>query len=357
NDRTAAGLAEREQIIGRLVAIGRDKAQPATLFAGLSAQSQLRIEREDFTQAIEDATQALNLARRLFADRPAIVARSADLLASAFEVAGRATEGEPLLQEQVNLLQSVPGVDRFELAAAYERLGNNLVKQFRMADAKIWFSRELDMFEAELPKTEDRHLINIVLYSQNLFWIDPARVEALYRAVLVRQEANPASTDRLNWMTIWNLAKSARMRGDLDRAIGYQRRVIAAIGPGPDNDRELELAAMLSDRRETAAEAAEIYRRALERDPENSALMESYGSALWMLDRFDEALPMRKRAVGIAVARYGPSHRETLRLVQNLGVALWIVKRPAEARPYYEDVLAGYRAELSALYASYLRDL
>ncbi|NIJ35661.1 CHAT domain-containing protein/tetratricopeptide (TPR) repeat protein [Sphingopyxis panaciterrae] len=349
NGKTAAGLAEREQFIARLVAIGRDRAQPATLFAGLDARSQLRIEGGNFDGAIEDATEALGLARRLFADWPEIGASSAGLLASAFEGAGRTTEAEPLRQEQVNLLQPIKGGDRFALAAAYEQLANNFVKQMRMADAKIWFSRELDLFEAELPDADDRQLTNVVLYSQKLFWTDPARVEALYRAVLERQEAAPASDDKRNWMTIWNLAKSARVRGDPDSAIGYQRRVIAAMGPGVGQGFALELAAMLSDRRETAAEAAGIYHRALEQDPDNPALIESYGSSLWMLGRFAEALPMRKRAIGIASARYGPGHRETLRLVQNLGVALWIEKRPAEARPYYEDVLAGYRSELSAL--------
>lgn len=349
NSKTAADRAEREQVIARLVAIGRDRMQPATLFVGLTAQSQLRIEQQNPVGAITDATEALALARRLFVGDPAIVASSARSLAVAFEAAGRPTDAEPLLQEQVTLLQSIPASDRFALAAAYEQLANNFVKQMRMADARIWFSRELDMFETALPETDPRHLIDIILYSQNLFWTDPDRVEALYRAVLARQETQPDSDDRRNWMTLWNLAKSARIRRDLDGAIGYQRRVIRAMGPGVDHGFELELAAMLSDRQETAAEAEGLYRSALQRDPDNPGLIENYGSTLWMLGRFDEALPMRKRAVEIAVARYGPNHRETLRLVQNLGVALWIVHRPGEARAYYEDVVAGYRAELSAL--------
>ncbi|MBN8841991.1 MAG: CHAT domain-containing protein [Sphingomonadales bacterium] len=349
NNRTAADRTEREQIVERLVAIGRGRAQPTTLFAGLSARSQLRLEQEAPQQGIADATEALALARQAFADRPAIIAASARLLAVAYEAAARPTDAEPLLQEQVTLLQAVPGGDRFALAAAYEQLGNNFVKQLRAADARVWFARELDIFEEVLPAADTNRLTEIVLYSQSLAWTDPARVEALYRAVLARQEADPASNDKRNWMTIWNLGKSARSRGDVDAAIAYQRRVIAAMGPGVDNSFELELAAMLSQRRETATEAEGIYRRALALHPDDPALIESYGTTLWMLDRFDEALPMRKRAVEIAVARYGPNHRETLRLVQNLGVALWIMRRPAEARPYYEDVLAGYRAELSAL--------
>ncbi|MCW0200068.1 CHAT domain-containing tetratricopeptide repeat protein [Sphingopyxis sp.] len=349
NSKTPADRAEREQVMARLVAIGRDRAQPATLYVGLTARSQVRIEQQHPMEAVTDATEALALARRLFIGDPAIVASSARSLAVAFEAAGRPTDAEPLLQEQVTLLQSMPASDRFALAAAYEQLANNFVKQMRMADARIWFSRELDMFEAILPETDPRHLIDIILYSQNLFWTDPDRVEALYRAVLARQEAQPDSDDRRNWMTLWNLAKSARIRRDLDSAIGYQRRVIGAMGPGVGHGFELELAAMLSDRQETAAEAEGLYRGALQRDPDNPGLIESYGNTLWMLGRFDEALPMRRRAVEIAVARYGPNHRETLRLVQNLGVALWIARRPGEARPYYEEVVAGYRAELSAL--------
>ncbi|MBJ7439337.1 MAG: CHAT domain-containing protein [Sphingopyxis sp.] len=349
HSKTAANHAERERIIDRLVAMGRKHRQPAILFTGLTARSQLRIEQGKPEPAITDAAEALAQGRKLFTSHPAIVASSAGLLAAAYEAAGRMPDAEPLRQEAVTLLQSIAGGDRFVLAETYEALGNNLIKQLREQEAQIWYGRELDIFEAALPDADTEGLTSIVLVSQRLFWTDPLRVEALYRAVLSRQEADPATSDGRNWMTLWNLAKSARLRSDLTNAVAFQRRVIAAVGSGPDKGRDLELASMLAQKRDTAAEAEAIYRRALAGDPDNPQLLENLGNTLWTLDRFDDALPIRKRAVEIAVARFGPSHRETLRLTQNLGVALWIMRQPALARPYYERVLAGYRAELSAI--------
>ncbi|KQZ65712.1 hypothetical protein ASD67_01000 [Sphingopyxis sp. Root1497] len=358
NGKTPEGRAENEQIIARLIAIGRKRAQPATLFAALTAQAGLRREQAKPDAAIADATEALALARRHFADYPAIVASSAGALAATFEAAGRPVDAEPLRQEAVTLIQTMPDVNRLALVDVYEALGNNLTAQLRAKDAASWFSRELDIFEAILSTANANDLSNIILYSQRLYGADPPRVEALYRAVLARQEADPASSDKRNWMTLWNLAKSTSLergwknnvfRSDLSEAIAYQRRVIAAMGPGQGNSFELELASLLQQRRDTAAEAETIYRRALAGDPDNPALIENLGNTLQILDRFDDALPIRRHAVEIAKARFGPSHRETLRLAQNLGVALWIQRRPSEARPYYEDVLAGYRAELSAI--------
>lgn len=358
NGKTPEGRAENEQIIARLVAIGRKRGQPVTLFAGLTAQAGLRREQEKPDAAIADATEALALARRHFADRPAIVAASAGALAASFEAAGRPADAEPTRQEAVSRIQAMPDADRFALVSAYEALAKNLTQQLRAKDAASWFSRELDIFEAMLSTANANDLSNIIAYSQGLYGTDPPRVEALYRAVLARQEADPASSDKRNWMTLWNLAKSTSLergwksnvfRADLSEAIAYQRRVIAAVGPGPGNARELELASLLQHRRDTAAEAETIYRRALAGDPDNPGLIENLGNTLQILDRFDDALPIRRHAVEIAKARFGPGHRETLRLAQNLGTALWIQRRPAEARPYYEDVLAGYRAELSAI--------
>lgn len=349
NAKTPERRAERDALINRLISLGRLRAQPAFLFAGLNARTDVLLDQQKPEPAIADATEALALARTLFGSRPDIIASIDAQLASALEAAGRIAQAEPLRQEAVTLQQSVPGSDQFTLASAFEALGDNLIRQMREADARTCYARELEIFEAALPRTDSSHLDLIVAYSQRLFWTDPARVEALYRAILTRQEADPASSDARNWMTLWNLAKSARLRADLSTAISYQRRVIAAVGPGPDHALELDLARMLAQSSATASEAEAIYRRALAGDPDNPQLLEEFGNTLWTLGRFDEALPAREHAVEVAIRRFGPNHRETLRLTQNLGVALWIKHNPAEARPYYEAVLSGYRAELSAI--------
>ena len=74
HSKTVADRAERERIIDRLVAMGRKHRQPTTLFTGLAARSQLRIEQGKPEQAIDDAAEALAQGRKLFVDRPAVVA-------------------------------------------------------------------------------------------------------------------------------------------------------------------------------------------------------------------------------------------------------------------------------------------
>lgn len=355
NDKASA---EPDAIVARLVAIGRDRGQPLTLYAALAARTQRLREQGKAVAAVADAGEALRLARQHFAAHPAIVASAAASLAVTLEGVGRPVDAEPLLHQAAALRQAIPDGDRFELAAAYEALGNNLAAQMRNDDARLWYGRELDIFEAALSGADVGTLTSIILYSQRLFTADPARVDALYRAVLARQEALPGSSDARNWMTLWNLAKSsslrldlpnAAFRDDLSEAIAYQRRVIAAVGPGPDKWHERDLARLLAQRADTAPEAERIYSRLLAANPDDIQLVEMLGDTLWMLGRYDEAMPLRQRSIADTRARLGASHRETLRQTYNLGVTLWGVRRPAEARPYYEDVLAGYRAELSTL--------
>lgn len=349
NTKTDADLAEREQVVARLVAIGRDRKQPAILAAALTARAGLALEQSQTGPAIADASEALALSRKQFAAYPDIVATAAGLLAKAYEAAARPADAEPLREEAVSLLQSLPHGDPFTLGDAYESLARNLIGQMRAADAKVWYDREIDLLEAALPGADTNGLVMIVLYGQRLAASDPPRVEALFRGVLGRQELDPTSSDAKNWMTLWNLAKSARVRGGIDEALAFQRRVIAAIGAGPDGQFQYELAQMLSQRKETAAEADPIFSKALAAQPDNPAIIEDYANNLWMLGKFDETLPLRRHAVELATTRLGAANRETLRLTQNLGVALWLNQRPAEALPYYEAVLAGYRAELSAI--------
>ncbi|GEN98742.1 hypothetical protein NSE01_05750 [Novosphingobium sediminis] len=349
NTKTDADRAERKQIIARLVAIGRDRKQPQILAAALSARASVALEQPGAVDAIDDAKEALALSRQLFASNPKIMADATGLLAWAYEGAARPVEAEPLREEAITWLRSGPQSDPFVLVEAYGWLADNLIRQMRSADAKVWYDREFDVLEAAVPGADVNGLERISLYGQRFGWINPDRAEALFRKVLAQQERQPGSTDSKNWMTLWNLGKTARLRGAIDAAIAYQRRVIAAIGPGPDGDFVNKLAQMLSQRKETAAGASPIFSKALSAHPDDPAIIEDYANNLWTLGKFEEVLPLRRRSIEIANARFGPAHRETLRLTQNLAVALWMNQRPAEALPYYEAVLAGYRSEFSAI--------
>lgn len=345
NGSAPAALAERKAISRRIAEIGQTSAQPVLRFAGLEALAM----GPDWT--VSDARAAFDLARRLWGSDSPITVDAEATLAQLLEGSGKPVDAEPFRQEIVTTLQRHPEREPFELAFAYENLGNTLTFQMRQDDAHAWFARAFGVYEGAVASAGAARLGDIVAYGQRLAWTDPPRAEALYRAVLARQEADPESSDRRNWMTLWNLAKSARVRHDSAAAIALQERVMAAVGPGPDNGRALELADLLLDRNDPAdaARAEPVYRAELAAHPDKPEYLEQLGEALFQQNRVAEGIAVRERAVAIAVQRYGSTHRETLRLTQNLGVRLWILGQPHAARPYYEKTLAGYRAELASL--------
>lgn len=349
NTQTDADRAQRKEIISRLVAIGRERKQPQILAAALTARVMFALRQQEADHAIADAREALALSRVHFPAQPGIIADALGQLAAALESAARPADAEALRQEAVSLLKSRSAGGPFPLANAYQLLADNLILQMRRDDANVWYLREFDLLAAAVPDADENGLITISLYGQRLANSYPERSEMLFRAVLARQERQQGSSDARNWMTLWNLGKTANRRGAIDEAIAYQRRVIAAIGMGPDRQFEYELAKMLTRRKETAAQADPIFRKALAAHPDDPGIIEDFANNLWLLGRFDEVLAMRRHAIELARARLGPSNRETIRLTQNLAMALWINQRPAEAVPYFEAVLAGYRAELSAI--------
>ncbi len=346
--RTPSAIAEREAIAARLVKIGTDRKQPVSLLLGLDTRIGLRFDQGDVPLNVADAIHAHGIAQAMVPRIGVIASHTARNLAVALEASGRMTDAEVYWQEAAALLQATSQPNPFELADLYERNGDILVRQFRVEDAQTWYGRAIEIYEKTLPGAPPVQLGEIVAFAQRLAGKAPSRMEALYLAVLARQEQLPGSTDAANWMSLWNLAKSARVRGDLQTAIAYQRRVLAALGPNRSNDLELELAGMLQDI-EGAPEAERIYRRRLASDPISPQILEGLGQSLQTLGRLDEALATRKEAVVLATQRFGASDPETLRLSANLGVNLWLMKRPRDAVPYYEAVLAGYRSELGAI--------
>ncbi|WP_200379707.1 CHAT domain-containing tetratricopeptide repeat protein [Rubrivivax gelatinosus] len=346
--KSLTAMAERESIAERLIQIGRKRRQKMALLLGLDTRINLRIERENTGLNVADATEAHAIAGELVPVVSVIIAHTARVLASALEAAGRVADAEPYWHEAETHQEAVRPENPFRLAALYERHGDNLIAQFRADDARIWYDRAVKIYEKAVSGASPDQLSEIAAYAQRLAGKAPTQIEALYRAVLAGQEQLPASSDAANWMSLWNLAKSARVRGDLKTAIMYQRRVIAALGPKQHKDFELELAGMLQQREE-APEAERIYRRRLETDSDNPAVLESLGGVLQSLGRTDEAFSIRRRAVEIATRRFGPSDRETVRLNRNLGVSLWMLNRHGDALPYLEAELAGWRSELASI--------
>ena len=323
--RTETLINERERLATRLIRIGRRSQQPMTLIVGLDAMCGVRWSKGKSAENVADASEAHKLAMRLTSS-PVVAVATAHNLAEALEAAGRAADAEPVRLDAVTLYEKVVPRDAFQLAGLYEKLGGNLMTQMRAQDARSWYLRAIAVYEDALRDADAPTLSRIALYTQGLFWNEPLRVEAMYREILKRQEQLPGSTDTKNWMTIWNLAKAARLRQDGQTAITLQRRVVAVIGVGQNDSFELELASMLRDtnRTEQAQEAEEIFRSALVRRPDDPKLLEDLGYTLQILKRFDESIgsgQIRGASYEVAAAAtsrtippFGGYHRLKLRM-------------------------------------------
>lgn len=341
------GRSEPEtlRLAGRLVTIGQKRQQPLIAYAGLEA-------RMGFAPSMEYAQAKTALALRLFGADSEQYAISRRAIGSVLQAQGRLAEADQYLLDFITWRERHPPPDPFGLATLYEGMGDHMIQQMRAEEAKAWYVRAISVYEAALPAADDSRLSDISAYAQRLYWNAPERIEALFRAILARQEAQPGSSDARNWMTLWNLSKAARMQGRQAEAIALLGRVIKATGPGPDNAMLLELADLLAGDAGSAHLASAMYSVALKADPDNPELLEKLSGALRMQDKRTEAIPIAARAVELSTARRGPSDRETLRLTLNHARQLWIDASMAQAAPFYEQTLAGYRAELAALPAS-----
>ena len=143
---------------------------------------------------------------------------------------------------------------------------------------------ELDAFARGLAAFPDNPDI---LYARALSWErrdDIARAEADFRKILV---ADPDSTAALN-------------------ALGYT----------------------LADRTTRYQEALELIDRARTAEPDNAAIIDSYGWVLYRLGRKDEALTELRRAFAL---------QKDAEIATHVGEVLWDLGRRDEARKYFEE--------------------
>jgi len=115
----------------------------------------------------------------------------------------------------------------------------------------------------------------------------------------------------------------------IDRAEADLRRVLVV---DPENVAALNaLGYTLADRTDRYREALELIDRARTAEPDNGAIVDSYGWVLYRLGRTQEALVELRRAWGLMKDPEVAAH---------LGEVLWTLGRRAEARRYFEEARA-----------------
>ncbi|KAF1699891.1 hypothetical protein CSC68_13585 [Pseudoxanthomonas suwonensis] len=115
----------------------------------------------------------------------------------------------------------------------------------------------------------------------------------------------------------------------IDRAEADLRRVLVT---DPENVAALNaLGYTLADRTDRYREALELIDRARTAEPDNAAIVDSYGWVLYRLGRSQEALVELRRAWGLM---------KDPEIAAHLGEVLWTLGRRADARRYFEEARA-----------------
>jgi tetratricopeptide (TPR) repeat protein len=115
-------------------------------------------------------------------------------------------------------------------------------------------------------------------------------------------------------------------RDDIPRAEADLRRVLVA---DPDSVAALNaLGYTLADRTTRYGEALELIDRARAAEPDNAAIIDSYGWVLYRLGRLDEALVELRRAFTL---------QKDAEIAAHLGEVLWVMGKRDEARRYFDQ--------------------
>ena len=115
-------------------------------------------------------------------------------------------------------------------------------------------------------------------------------------------------------------------RDDIPRAEADFRRILAA-----DADNVAALNALgytLADRTERFQEALELIARAIAAEPDNGAIIDSYGWVLYRLGRKEEALSELRRAF---------TKQKDAEIASHVGEVLWVLGKKTDAMNYFEQ--------------------
>ena len=125
---------------------------------------------------------------------------------------------------------------------------------------------------------------------------------------------------------LYSRALAWERRDDIARAEADFRRILVV---DPENVNTLNaLGYTLADRTDRYAEALELIDRARVADPDNAAIVDSYGWVLYRLGRTDEALVHLRRAFSL---------QKDPEIGAHLAEVLWVSGKREEARRYFEE--------------------
>jgi len=265
-----------------------------------------------------------------YALRASLLARSEDkaALLALYEELGR-DAGKPDPQRRLLLGQMAEFLDRFDEALSWYRGvpggPQRWLAQLRSANVLNELERSQEAFallrgmqaDAAAPEEarRDAYVLEAGLHQKagNV----AAELDAFARGLA----AFPDDPELL-----YARALSWERRDDIARAEADFRKILVAE---PDSVAALNaLGYTLADRTTRYQEALELINRARAAEPDNAAIIDSYGWVLYRLGRNDEALTELRRAFAL---------QKDAEIAAHLGEVLWVLGKRDEARRYFQE--------------------
>ena len=302
--------------------------------AGGDAELRLAIAAE-YDGLGDSAAAAATLARgpqddQTYALRASLLARGEDkaALVKLYEELGR-DAAKPDPSRRLLLGQMAEFLERFDEALVWYRgvpggpqrwlaqlRSANVLHELKRADEAFKLLRDMQADAAAPDEARrDAYLLEAALHEESG---DPAaELDAFARGLA----AFPDEPEIL-----YARALSWERRDDIARAEADFRKILVAE---PDSVAALNaLGYTLADRTTRYREALELINRARAAEPDNAAIIDSYGWVLYRLGRNEEALGELRRAF---------ASQKDAEIAAHLGEVLWVLGKRTEARKYFDE--------------------
>ncbi|MHB8520974.1 MAG: tetratricopeptide repeat protein [Limisphaerales bacterium] len=290
-----------------------------------------RIYRElgEYAKAEAMARESLAIAKRLFGNEHAEVARSLFELAAALMEQSKLPEAEVQFREALAMRRKLLGMEHADVAESLNGLAAVLLKEGKLAEAEAQFREAL----------------------------------AMQRKLLANEHLDVATS--LN-----NLAAVLQERGKLAEAETMSREALAMgkrlVGnEHPDVAQSLNNLALVLWKQGKLTEAEGMFREALAMEKrlvgnEHPDVAQSLGNLAGVLgdeDKLVEAEAMQREALAMGKRLLGNEHPDVAKSFNNLAGVLWKQGKRAEAEATYRDGLAMQRKLLGNEHPEVARSL
>ena len=355
-----------------------------------------------YTQALELALQAYELARQSLGEAHPEFATALDNLGLLYKTVGNYTAAEPLLLQALEIRRRTPGEDSPDFVTSLNNLAGLYSTLGRYGEAEQLYQRALDIVRAAIGEDNEYFLGALInLASVYKAMGHYAAAEPMYRQVLAFWRARGGTTPAEVALTMHNLAelyvrlgryreaeplytqalevtratlgsahpqyaRSIHNLAALYEAMGryaaaeplYQQAIelLQAIFSAhhPEVARALNNLAVLSRTKGDYARAETLYRQASaiwrqtvgEEHPQFAASLNNLGDLYYAQGKFTDAAPLYQQALAIELQTLGPQHAEVATTWNNLAVLARAMGRYSEAETAYRQALTIWQTAL-----------